>query len=403
MASNTTWSKRFGELPTILFVTPFVPSAVGHGGTHRSYQIFHDAELIVGKEHLRLISFAQWRNSRRTHTLLDFVRRARRRVADYLENPYKFLVFTHYSARGYDYSDFCAYYEECIREIPKPIVCIIEHTSFSSVIRINSHYGIPTISCIQNLESLDSSALYYESRGKWASYARSIDFNNEFRVLAQCTERLFISKVEAGLISGLGLPSHYYPYLPVGAIHQRLQWIRQERAKGYIEPGLFLMLGSTGHYTTKSSFLWFIQNAQTHGLPNGVRVVIVGDQTRETLSSGSLVPEIELRGWLDQDEFDHLLIQACAVLAPQRLGFGALTRLPELSCAGIPVVTNSHPIYAINPPPGLAVLDDHWLSWYNKIEELMAQPYSFGGEYNAWAESQPKTLESTIKNLLKDL
>ena len=63
------------------------------------------------------------------------------------------------------------------------------------------------------------------------------------------------------------------------------------------------------------------------GLPAGVRVVAVGGDTDKLLPSGTSVRGLELRGWLEQVELDALLARAAAAVIPQRLGFGALTRL----------------------------------------------------------------------------
>lgn len=375
---------------------------VGHGGYHRAYQIQHDLELAVGKNNVIEISNPWLRESQ--SPLVRVARKIRRALilsAVYAENPYKLLARTYFTRKLFSFPDLLAYYERVVKDIAKPAVCIIEHPGFADLVQINLRHGIPTISCTQNLEAFDTSVLYH--RHKWGMYAKVIDFANEFGVFAQCAERLFISKVEAGLISGLGLPSHYYPYLPVGAIRERLERIRQERSKGHIEPGLFLMLGTAGHDTTREAFTWFVQNAQAYGLPRCVEVVVGGLQTDELLPPGSSVPGLKLRGWLEQDDLDQLLVRAKAVLAPQRFGFGALTRLPELSCAGIPAIVSRHATYAIDPPPGLEVVDDCWDAWYARMEQLAkSEAYLPGDNYYAWEEGQAKTLEAVVKKLLEE-
>jgi glycosyltransferase involved in cell wall biosynthesis len=386
-----------------IVVTHFIPSPVGHGGHHRTYQIVHDLESVLPRR-VVVVSLPEWRQSRPAgaptpNPLMRFARRLQRRLMRYAENPYKLLAHTPYTPSIYRDPEFANYYKELIQQIPKPAVCIIEHTGFADVIKINAQYGIPTVCCIQNLEAFDLGVLDHNDR--WQIYARTVDFANEFRVLAQCAERLFISRVEAGLISGLGLSSHYYPYVPVGAIRQHLEVIRQERSKGQIKSGLFLMLGSAGHSTTKESFAWFIQNAQKYGLPKGVRVVVCGSQTDKLLPAGDQVPGLELRGWLEQDVLEQLLVQAKAVLVPQRFGFGAITRLPEMACAGVPVIASRHSVYAIDPTPGLYTVDDSWDAWYTTMEQLAKDKVSLPAiDYSAWEERQPKTLQTVVKALL---
>ena len=133
-------------------------------------------------------------------------------------------------------------------------------------------------------------------------YSKFIDLANELGIFTQCTERLFISKVETGLVNGLGVTARYYPYLPVGDIRARLDLVQYERLKGNIEPGLFLIMGTAGHDTTRASFEWFVQNAQAHGLPTGVKIVVVGLDTEKLLPPGVVIPGLECRGWVEQNE-----------------------------------------------------------------------------------------------------
>ena len=393
-------------MKTAIFVTQFVPRDVGHGGDHRAYQIFHDLGLAVGKNNVELISFPQWVRehppSRPNLNVWTFtVRELRHRVAYYKENPARIFANTVYTPKRFSIPDFLAYYRNMVEDIKKPAVCIIEHTGFAELIDLNSQYGIPTIGCIANLEAFDTGDL--ENRYPRHVLARVVDFANEFHVLAQCDKRLFISKVEAGLIGGLGLSAQYYPYLAVGSIRRRLENIRRNRAKAQIERGLFLLLGSAGHCSTRESFLWFVQQAKTHGLPDGVRVVVAGSKTDSLLPPGVEVPGLEFRGWLQQDQLDRLITSTQVVLMPQRSGFGALTRFSELSCAGIPGIVSMHPTYAVDLPPGIEVVDDEWGAWYHAMERLIKSNQRISTGYSTWERTQPKTLEAVIGKLLRSM
>lgn len=390
-------------MPTVIFVSGFVSSHVGHGGNHRAYQILLDLESFVGKGRVTVVTYRQWRQSHPLNPAVDAVRRVRRRLAYYTENPFKVLGFNSYSPGGYGDPDFLTYYQSLLEDSEKPVVCVVEHTTFGDLIHINARHHVPTICCPANLEALDVGASQPILKSRTAAHVSGFDFINEFRVLAQCAERLFISKVEAGLISGLGLPSQYYPYLPTGKIRERLGRIRQERAGGSIEPGLFLMLGSAGHLTTRDSFAWFVANAQKTGLPRGIRVIVGGEGSDNLLPRGDVVSGLELCGWLDQDELDRLLIRAEGVLAPQRLGFGALTRLPEMACAGVPVLSSRHPTFALDVPPGIVVVDDAWEAWCGRMIEVSENSRRFAttaGEYLEWEQAQPRTLASVVKSCL---
>lgn len=399
-------------MTTAIFITKFVPSNVGNGGHHRSYQILHDLELAVGRGNVKVISFERWFKEhppppQNLNVWAYIARETKRRIAYYRENPARILANTVYTTKQFSIPKFLAHYQQIIKDIPRPAVSIIQHTGFGELVSINSQYGIPTISCVDNLESFDLGTL----ENRYPRYlltrrpmlARVVDFANEFQVLAQCGERLFISKVEAGLIGGFGLSAQYYPYLPSGLIRQNLNLIRRSRREAQIQRGLFLVLGSCEHCTTKESFLWFVQQAKIHGLPQGVRVVVVGSQTDRLLSPGIEVPGLELRGWLKQDQLNQLMTSAQAVLVPQLAGFGALTRFSELSCAGIPCIVSKHPINAIDVPPGFEVVTDDWGSWYHAMERLLKNNRHSASGYSIWERNQPKTLRIVVEKMIRNI
>ncbi len=390
-------------MPSIILVTHMEPSDIGHGGNHRTYQILHDLQSSVGKEHIFLVSLPIWRRSFSADSSVTLFERFKQRVLRVKANPLKLMVHATYSPHLFSFPKFLSYYRRLVSEIPKPILCVLEHSGFAGVVEINKLHCIPTIACEQNIEAFDRGTPNL-SKNKLEIYTRSIDFACEFEVLAKCAERLFISKVETGLIGGLGLPARYYPYLPVGNIRKRLEMNRQRRQVVTAQPRLLLMLGSAGHYSTRKSFQWFIENAKLHGLPKHIKVLVGGAKTEELIDKGEYVPGIELMGWLPQEKLNELLSLASAVLIPQQLGFGALTRLVELSCAGIPVITSNHATHAIDPPPGVYSVDDTWSSWTAAIEKIVSSNECVNpSEFGQWEEEQPKTLRAVLLELVKNI
>ena len=402
-----------------IFVSHFDTEPVGHGGKHRAYQIAHDLGRIVGEDNLVVVSLPHWRQSQpaqqafppvqnagwgrvrrigRKIALVRTVSRMRLRMPFlFVEHPVDLLANRGPTTRNYSIPEFVTYYEELLRDIEKPAVCVIGHPGFADLLEVNSRYGIPTVSCTHNIESFDSAVPLSCGRAHEA-YAAAINFADELGLLARCDARLFISRVEVGLVSGFGLRSYHYPYLPVGAIRRSLERIRQARAEESPQEGLFLMLGTGGHRSTWESFLWFVQSTQEYGLPQGIRVVVSGRKTDQLLASGVSVEGLELKGWLEQDELDKLLVQVQAVLVPQGSGFGALTRLPELSCAGIPAIVSRHPTYALNLPPGIEIVDDDWDAWCSRMEQVTSTGDCFDPSgYHSWEEDQANPLEWVMK------
>jgi hypothetical protein len=290
---------------------------------------------------------------------------------------------------------------------------VLEHAEFGDLIPVNKKYGIPTVSCTQNLDAFSqnfellstylSAIQSGSSNGKQKAgiYATIVDFANELQILARCDERLFISKLEAGLIGGFGLTAQYYPYVPRGAIRTRQMSIREKRAHTTRDAGLFLLIGTAKYGPIKSSCEWLIENVLKYGLPEGVRIVLVGAGTDELVKPGQSVPGLEFKGWMEQQDMDELLARASGVVVPQRFGFGAPTRLAELSCAGVPVLGDHHPTYAIDPPPGFSAVDSSWDSWQTRMRQLSVKDeFPAESDYLAWEAAQPRPLEPLIKRLL---
>jgi hypothetical protein len=404
-----------------IFVSPFEPAAVGHGGNHRAYQIVHDLKRLLGEDNVIVVSWLEWSRSLpeqamgasrgeeargssrratlpRSRPLSHLPRRirslSRRLSAAVTSEPIELVIGTGPTARRFSRPDFTQHYREALARVPRPAVCVMEHVGFADLLELNRTESIPTIACIQNLESFDTAAPLAGNDTRKAHLV-SVDFAGELGVLARCDERLFISKVEAGLVGGLGICSQYYPYVPTGAIRESLIRIRHQRSEtGKVQRGLFLMLGSAAHSSTWESFSWFIRNARDKGLPRQAHVVVSGHHTERLLPPRVSIPGVELRGWLDQAELDELLVSAEAVLIPQTMGLGAVTRLPELACAGIPMITSLHPTYAITVPPGVVAVQNDWPAWCRAMEVVCSDPTrSDWDDYLAWEVGQDNTLE----------
>lgn len=392
---------------------------MGNGGDHRSYQIVWDIEQAVGRDHVTTISLQSWTEERLAGIPYSegmrpsLTKRLKNRATRYAQNPFKVFAPTSFSTHGTLPNGFAEYYEVLLTRSDRPLVAVLENANLGELVDVNDRHDVPTIICPQSIESLDHSypafarslctpqSTQARISDRMRRHAIVTDFANEAKVMAHCAKRLCLSKVEAGLFGGIGLPSEYYPYLPVGAVRARMETIRQQRPVSRISSKLFLLLGSAEHSPTRESLRWFLRNAQTHGLPEGFQVVVGGSETRSLLPEWTSVPGLELRGWLPQEDLDDLLTHVRAVLIPQLVGLGALTRLSELACAGIPVIAHKHTTYALDPPPGMHVVEAEWDAWAIKMQELSEHCEDVNGqEYLAWERQQPTPLSSAIRQLL---
>lgn len=315
-----------------------------------------------------------------------------------VDHPIDLLAGVGSTTNAFATAEIDQYYEDAVRQLGNDVVCVIEHVGFSRLLPINRRLGIPTISCVQNIEAFDTIAPA-NGRHDREIYLAAIEFADEIQILAQCVARLFISKIEVSLVSGLGLRSEYYAYVPVGELRRHFDWLREARTEHSTTSRRFVMLGSGDHSTTWDAFSWFVNCARSIGLPKGIQVVVVGSGTDRLLPPGESVQGIELRGWVEQDELSRLLTTSQGVLCPQRVGFGALTRLSELACAGVPVISSRHPTYAIDLPPGISVVDDEWDKWCGGIEEFARKSPRFDHEdYLSWEAKQPQPIGAVVEN-----
>jgi glycosyltransferase involved in cell wall biosynthesis len=401
---------------SVIYVTRFTPAAEGCGGNHRALQVAGDLAEVVGLSRRRVIEIPFGRvsvNSAVRHAdgvrdqAVARVRQGRAWVRRIVENPVKLATHRGYSERpGFTVSGrfdgaLIEEYAATLRE-NRPSICLIEHPSFGEILHYNQQIGIPTVSVFQNLESLDGMPPGLDLGRRRHAYEIGVDFANEIRLLAACDARLSISQVETGIITGVGLASRYYPYLPVGEHRENLQSVRKHRAASPSDPHLFLLLGSADHPTTKDSLEWFVRNARLSGLPPNSRVVAVGRGTEELRSCEIAACGVEALGWLPQPKLDELLSRARAMLVPQRRGLGVVTRVVDGACAGIPVIAFDHVRHAVDPPPGLvAVPTDDWQAM--RAAMLSATHTEVPVSYSAylhWEARQPKPLRSVLEAIL---
>ena len=68
-------------------------------------------------------------------------------------------------------------------------------------------------------------------------------------------------------------------------------------------------------------------------------------------------PRIEVRGEVADAELDEILAETKGCIVYQDNGSGALTKIPELLTAGVPVIINSHAARSHHNLPGIFEFD----------------------------------------------
>jgi hypothetical protein len=295
---------------------------------------------------------------------------------------------------------FLEEYGRLARCAPGPKVCLIEDPGFAGVLEINRGLGIPTIACTHNLEAFDTAAPLTHDSSRVARLV-ALEFAAEYVALAKCAARLCISRTETSLLGGLGAPSLWYPYLPVGDLRTHLHAIRTRRAGAMPEAGLLLLLGTALHRTTRWCFQWFLDHVASHGLPPGTHLAVAGAGTETLKLNGRAVDHTSLRGWLSDSDLADLLSRVACVLVPQRVGFGAVTRLPELSLADVPVIASNHIAHTLDVPPGISTVSDSWDEWDSTVGHLaFTAQHTDMSDYEHWEARQARPLVPLVQQLL---
>jgi hypothetical protein len=139
--------------------------------------------------------------------------------------------------------------------------------------------------------------------------------------------------------------------------------LREQRR--YSNKTHFLVIGSAFHPPTRLGFEALLKVLPDISIANSCRFEIAGRGT-EVLRDLCKHPNVTLRGSVDDAVLDELFVGAKAAIMYQRSGVGALTRIPELLIAGIPVMGNSVACRSAWENPGVTCFE----SW-TELSELL--------------------------------
>jgi glycosyltransferase involved in cell wall biosynthesis len=165
------------------------------------------------------------------------------------------------------------------------------------------------------------------------------NFDLEVKSLATADAIFCISREEQWLLKLKGLNADFLPYYPPEQIVERLLNIRSLREKSPKKN--FLILGSAGNIPTFQGMVEQLQWLETVRNVLDFRVDIVGYRT-ETLQPYCDHEDFVIHGSVTSEELNDFLIHSTVALVHQTAGVGALTRIPELLIAGVPIIANSN-------------------------------------------------------------
>lgn len=322
--------------------TKFKLDSFGDGGSRRSMQIrdllakngfaFEDDNFVLPKETSNR-QLMHW-----TFRAMKFIRqhypKARiKSLSDYI------LKVKYYALR------LPAVYDKYIQQ---DVVFLWENTTDQDMLYLLKATGHPVFALPHNIESLVAS--------------HSVDaLGKEMSGLRYCDGVFAISKEETWLLRLLGIKAYYLPYSPPKVVEAHLLSIRNRREHRQAnERKKYLLLGSASNYPTRKGMQLMLDAAASRTLPFDLGVA--GYRT-DSLH----VPQqqgVTFYGTVTNEVLDGILEETDAVLIFQPPTTGALTRIPEMLLAGIPVF--------VNFDAGRNYMDLSDVHLYNSFENLFA-------------------------------
>lgn len=378
----------------ILYLTDTVPDPAAGGWARRIHQVIHELRACYGPDSVVVLSLREIQRPR-GFVARQWVR-ARFTARRWRDNPFQMAVRERYAARYFTAADRRAY-EDRLRALGDVSLCIFEQTNFHALAAINARLGIRTIAAPWAFES---TTMYLAGVVEAVDALRSrrpapadrlvlrsafTSLANELAMDASFDGVWFLSQVESGLFQACGLPAGYFPYYPAGEARELLQAVARRRRP---ERDLLLVTGSSNAQNMKglATLLRDLTSGERKSAP---RIVVTGVEQSAARFDTAIPSGVHFAGRVDDAEFTRLLESARAVLIPQVCGFGCMTRVTDMLCAGIPVVADSIVANAIGRPPGAEFVARGEGQWSRACEGLLKSEGEVPREeFAAWLREQ---------------
>jgi len=238
-----------------------------------------------------------------------------------------------------------AAFRKALARHEEPRLLVWETTYRHVAAHMARRLGCRLLAVPENLESLVPGQMdpYTDEKGL-ASLRR------ELALMARADAVFTISREEEWLLRTLGIEASWLPYFPAGQFEKELLKVREARKSA--ARTRFLLLGSAVNPPTRSGLVRLLADLHEFRGRMPFAVDIAGTGT-EDLASQVTHPDFTVHGAVSPEKLDALLTSARAAIIHQAPSSGALTRIPELLLAGIPVLANENACRSYWNYPGL--------------------------------------------------
>lgn len=330
-------------MPGIYKSSHFKPDITGHGGCRRTAQI---DELLFEAS----IPF--------TEADFSLYAPGPKNIVHYFSGLYATKNIAAGLKSNYSAGRYMAKFQRFTKKI-KPEFFIQESTYGYDMLmgKVLHQHEVPFVALPHNIESLvagNTSVFSKKPSPAWLA--------EELTGLKYASHVFTISREEQWLLSVHGIDCSYLPYYPTKALQQKLLTIRDRRTGRTNLPGApkqLLLLGTFYNKPTLDGYINLLNKLKKY---ETVQIHVAGFGS-EQLKTSFNQKNIKIRGSLNDRELQELLISCNYVLIHQEPSSGALTRIPELLIAGVPILANNMAARSYFELDGIRI--------YNNMDELL--------------------------------
>lgn len=232
--------------------------------------------------------------------------------------------------------DYLHYFRHLSRP-DAPRVMLVEECVDYARLRAARDAGTGLIGLPHNLEvwQQDTPRDFYSGEGLPHSVHREAVFTS------LCDVVFCISREEQWLLANYGANADFLPYHPPADELVRLQTIRTARTSAPPDGMEFFAIAACSNRKNREGMIALAETVA--GMPADpdfhLHVGGFGSQDLQPLFPAG---RCTFHGEMEPTQVDALMRRCKGAIVYQRTGVGALTRIPELLCAGIPVLANPH-------------------------------------------------------------
>lgn len=305
----------------------FEPVLTGHGGERRSAQL-HE---LLNSDNIKTL-LPQGDKDREFSKINQYYHGLR--VCQNL--PIQINSIRNYGYYGHRYMSLSQIYEENAIAL----VTLWEATYDCMIPFVAKLHRHKIIAAPQNIESLVPIHLNNTTVDKQIDFKFTLNkLGKELHFLAKSDLVFCISREEQWLLRLFGIEAYYLPYYPPNITFDRLLSIRQARESSH--KSKYLILGSAINTPTLIGMIEQVDLLLKSCKSENLVIDIVGYGT-EKLSEFYKKSNVNVIGSVSEEELHDILLGTKAILIHQKAGAGALTKIPEMLVAGIPIIANGN-------------------------------------------------------------